>query len=750
VARSDAGVKEHEMVSQMPVTGFLGSTLAAPEPVGVRAALGGIGHARAAATGRRSETTSAPLDRAGRSSFAAALGRAAGARRGAGTSAARGTAANAATHRALSERAGHAARQLRELVHAVRRAEAGGDSPVPSVSSTPGETTVPAMDGADDVALDPAADLSPALAALDLRGTKLGAVLAALGQALDNEADSPDVLSGIVADTAQTLAADPELLAAAETLVAAAQAFGLLAPALPAAPATPATAGAAVTPGTRELGPTEGLGIGPDADMMGRGAVRATPGTPEQDGGPEAIAPETAAAVAGSNQGAVDAGDRIDGRSAAGDKAVRILAEVQAALASEQSTPAAAAPGSEPAQDASDAGKDTRGVVAAPAVRPEQDVQGAVAVAALPADTAGTPETVAAAFAPTAVAASQVAQPGRTTDAPVSGGKPARSGGVSRNGTALAGAADGADGASAAEGAGTSDAVAARAPVAAPAGTRSSNDNGGATPDSGGDDGTDLVSTVPDSVSEPPASAAPTTTAQPGAGQPPRSAVAGAADVAPLETSGRVPAFDATSVRDQIASVVIRQARLVRDGNAHEMTLRLEPGTLGTVHVRLTVLDGGLSVGLSAASADTHRTLESALPQLRATLLDAGLRLERLDVGVGDNGERDRRGSGGNAFANSDGSGSGDSGRSPDRRYGSDGQQGEAFAALLFDDDGRPFAPAPRGTRSRDLVSPIAHHAPTTVAAEALRPALGSIALARGGYGAYGVLRRSAGNARNR
>ncbi|MGH2353541.1 MAG: flagellar hook-length control protein FliK, partial [Chloroflexota bacterium] len=103
---------------------------------------------------------------------------------------------------------------------------------------------------------------------------------------------------------------------------------------------------------------------------------------------------------------------------------------------------------------------------------------------------------------------------------------------------------------------------------------------------------------------------------------------------APEAVPGGGPAVD---LPNQITPAVIRQARLLTVDGAHEMTLRLDPERLGPLHVRLSLRDGALSVGLAVANAETRRALEASLSQLRATFADAGLRLERLDLSEGSN-----------------------------------------------------------------------------------------------------------------
>ncbi len=189
------------------------------------------------------------------------------------------------------------------------------------------------------------------------------------------------------------------------------------------------------------------------------------------------------------------------------------------------------------------------------------------------------------------------------------------------------------------------------------------------------------------------------------------------------------PAWLAGGIETQIVPVIVRQARLIATGSGHELVLRLQPESLGIVHVRLALQEDGLSVGLAAANPDTHRALEAALPQLRASLVDAGLRLQRLDVGLPDStgGGESGRGFGGGG---SGGPWNGGSGAHAGQQFGGQETPERAFARVLFDADGRPFGLAAAGGASGAADRPSA----TGGAGSAGRARLRSL-------GAYGTRR---------
>jgi flagellar hook-length control protein FliK len=100
---------------------------------------------------------------------------------------------------------------------------------------------------------------------------------------------------------------------------------------------------------------------------------------------------------------------------------------------------------------------------------------------------------------------------------------------------------------------------------------------------------------------------------------------------------------------EQVTPALVRHARLALAGGDGAFTMRLQPEALGTLHVRVAQAAGGLAVELAATSVEARQALEAALPELQATLADAGVRLERLNVGLhgGSSGAGDGRGWGG-------------------------------------------------------------------------------------------------------
>jgi flagellar hook-length control protein FliK len=201
------------------------------------------------------------------------------------------------------------------------------------------------------------------------------------------------------------------------------------------------------------------------------------------------------------------------------------------------------------------------------------------------------------------------------------------------------------------------------------------------------------------------------------------------------------PVFD---LDEQVSPVLVRLAKLTGVGEAKQFTLRLTPDNLGPLSIRLTLRQGALGVDLTTASPEARKALEAALPQLRASLHDAGLRLERLDVGLRDRDETAGRN------ANQQGN------QSPQQQSGEPGGQAQAgagdggrewaasfFGRLQFDQDGRPFE-VPAATAndeaklemappSRDFVRVVGSDSALSVTR-----ALGVQSRVSAGLGAYG------------
>ncbi|MFQ6112350.1 MAG: flagellar hook-length control protein FliK, partial [Nitrospinota bacterium] len=91
-----------------------------------------------------------------------------------------------------------------------------------------------------------------------------------------------------------------------------------------------------------------------------------------------------------------------------------------------------------------------------------------------------------------------------------------------------------------------------------------------------------------------------------------------------------------TELQERILEQVIEKATLSINGGKREVSLRLEPETLGVVRIQMRLEEGVLSARLMAESHAVKEALEAGLPRLRETLAQQGLSLEHLRVDVGD------------------------------------------------------------------------------------------------------------------
>lgn len=195
------------------------------------------------------------------------------------------------------------------------------------------------------------------------------------------------------------------------------------------------------------------------------------------------------------------------------------------------------------------------------------------------------------------------------------------------------------------------------------------------------------------------------------------------------------------ALHDQVAPVLVRVARLTGAGEARQFTLRLSPENLGPLTIRLTLRQGSIGVDLTTSTPEARKALETALPQLRASLGEAGLRLERMDVGLRERtddqaGRQPSRQGEQGAQRGSDQAG-------PQAEAGDGGREwaNSFFGRVYFDQNGQPFDVQP-------VVAPLAAPTATDAGSENLRAsgesissvtrALGVQSRVSAGLGAYG------------
>lgn len=193
-------------------------------------------------------------------------------------------------------------------------------------------------------------------------------------------------------------------------------------------------------------------------------------------------------------------------------------------------------------------------------------------------------------------------------------------------------------------------------------------------------------------------------------------------------------------LHDQVAPVLVRVARLTGAGEARQFTLRLSPENLGPLTIRLTLRQGSIGVDLTTSTPEARKALETALPQLRASLGEAGLRLERMDVGLRERTDDQAGRQSGRQGEQGTQRGSDQPG--PQAEAGDGGREwaNSFFGRVYFDQNGQPFDVQP-------VVAPLAAPTAADAGSENLRAsgesissvtrALGVQSRVSAGLGAY-------------
>jgi flagellar hook-length control protein FliK len=106
-----------------------------------------------------------------------------------------------------------------------------------------------------------------------------------------------------------------------------------------------------------------------------------------------------------------------------------------------------------------------------------------------------------------------------------------------------------------------------------------------------------------------------------------------------------------TAERAQIMEQVTRHLEMMRLTNGRgEMTLRLQPETLGSLHVTIASHADGVVARIVAQTEQVQHVMQTAKDELRTALENRGLRLHDLDVSVGQGAVSDGRTAFGSAY----------------------------------------------------------------------------------------------------
>lgn len=135
---------------------------------------------------------------------------------------------------------------------------------------------------------------------------------------------------------------------------------------------------------------------------------------------------------------------------------------------------------------------------------------------------------------------------------------------------------------------------------------------------------------------------------------------------------------------DQVAAQIGRGFAAALRQQGGTVTLRLEPGSLGPLRIRMDLDAGRVEATLEASSDRARRLLDDALPTLRSALEAHGLSVERLEVlgspSLRDGSAAERQGSLDTGVHSNGGAGThgGDDERTPGSEHpaGADGVRG--------------------------------------------------------------------------
>lgn len=92
---------------------------------------------------------------------------------------------------------------------------------------------------------------------------------------------------------------------------------------------------------------------------------------------------------------------------------------------------------------------------------------------------------------------------------------------------------------------------------------------------------------------------------------------------------------DAETGSQPVMKPIIEGMRLVQRESRTEMSIQLQPESLGKLNLKVSVENGLVTAKLVAESHSVGRLIESSLGQLKQSLQEQGLRFDRIEVSVG-------------------------------------------------------------------------------------------------------------------
>ncbi|MEW8957616.1 MAG: flagellar hook-length control protein FliK [Moorella sp. (in: firmicutes)] len=86
----------------------------------------------------------------------------------------------------------------------------------------------------------------------------------------------------------------------------------------------------------------------------------------------------------------------------------------------------------------------------------------------------------------------------------------------------------------------------------------------------------------------------------------------------------------------EVMTVIMASARMSRSGSQQELEIQLWPENLGNMKLKAVLEGGRLVVHLLVENSEAARTLQAAVPEMRQAVAQQGLRLDQVQMQVGD------------------------------------------------------------------------------------------------------------------
>ncbi|MCA0170568.1 flagellar hook-length control protein FliK [Bacillus sp. RAR_GA_16] len=103
-----------------------------------------------------------------------------------------------------------------------------------------------------------------------------------------------------------------------------------------------------------------------------------------------------------------------------------------------------------------------------------------------------------------------------------------------------------------------------------------------------------------------------------------------------IKQSNEAPVKEATVqaryLNSELSEMITERMQLSKNGDETNIRIKLSPENLGQLDIRLTTLDGKVTAHIVTATAGAKELIESQLHQLRHTLVQQGIQLDKIEV----------------------------------------------------------------------------------------------------------------------